>query len=245
MGHRNIAVIGDGATDIAIFLKIIAEVILSSDSLTTVELNRQSNLHDCVERYWTVVKKKKEKEYYLPSEHATQLQKDVTNILMGAFDDFENRGTSIISNQDILLVTTDAEIVLSKPNDYFQEWAFSISKIFMGAIDKFYNIKTIEGYYGEYLPLIIPIVTFPCNEIFVAAAKNISNPYGKKPSELKILLYGTDDLATLREEELQEKALDFITPDSIQRIFSCLPESRIFIQMLSFGKVTLEQNYET
>ncbi len=244
MGHRNIGVIGDGATDRAIFLKI-AEVILSSDSLTTVELNRQNNLHDCVERYWNAAKKKKEKEYYLPSQHATQLQNDVTNILRGAFADFENRVTSIISNQDILLVTTDAEILLSKPEDYFQEWAFSIGKIFMGAIDKFYNIKTIEGYRCEYLPLVIPIVTFPSTEILIAAAKNISNSYGKKPSELKILLYGTDDLATLSEEELKEKALDFITPDSIQRIFSCVPESRIFIQMLSFGKVPLEQNYET
>ena len=242
MGQRNIAVVGDGATDRAIFLKI-AEVILSPDSVTLVELIRQNNLHNCVERYWTAAKKKK--EYYLPSEHAMQLQNDVTNTLMGAFSDFEAQVTNILSNQDILLVTTDAELSLSRPNDYFQEWAFSISKIFMGAIDKFYNIKTIEGYYGEYLPLIIPIVTFPSNEIIVAAAKNISNTYGKKPSELKNLLYGTDALATLSAEELQEKALDFITPESIQRIFSCVPESRIFIQMLSFGKVPLEQNYET
>lgn len=144
-----------------------------------------------------------------------------------------------------MLVTTDAEIALSRANDYFQDWAFSISKIFMGAIEQFYNIRTIRGYSAEYLPLIIPIVTFPSTEIIVAAAKNILNPYGKKPSELKKLLYGTDDLATLSQEELQEKALDFITPESIQRIFSCVPESRIFIQMLSFGKVNLEQNNET
>jgi hypothetical protein len=242
MGHRNIGVIGDGATDRAIFLKI-AEVILSSDSLTSIELNRQNNLHNCVERYWTAANKKK--EYYLPSEHAVKLQNDVTNTLMGAFYDFETLVTNIISNQDILLVTTDAERSLSRSEDYFQAWALSICKIFMGAIEKFYNIKTIEGYSGEYLPLIIPIVTFPSTEIFVAAAKNLSNPYGKKPSELKILLYGTDDLATLSEEELKEKALDFITSDSIQRIFSCVPESRIFIQMLSFGKVPLEQNCET
>jgi hypothetical protein len=49
---------------------------------------------------------------------------------------------------------------------------------------------------------------------------------------------------TLREEELKEKALYFITPESIERIFSCVAKSRIFIQMLYFGKVALEQNYE-
>jgi predicted ATP-dependent Lon-type protease len=40
-------------------------------------------------------------------------------------------------------------------------------------------------------------------------------------------------LRKLGENEFQEQALDFITPESINDIFKAVPESRLFIQTLS------------
>jgi hypothetical protein len=107
----------------------------------------------------------------------------------------------------------------------------------MGGIEEFYRAKAIDGYTHECLPLVIPVVTFPSTEIFIAAVRDmIGKNYGKKPSELKQALYGTTNLQTLREEVFTEKALDFITPESIGKIFQNVPESRYFIQTLSFGR---------
>jgi hypothetical protein len=239
--ERNIGIVGDGGTDRAIFKKL-AEVLLSENNSSNVtwnyfELIRQHELRTRVDEYWR--KATKVNEYYLPSPHAEQLQKEAVNIISGAFTDFEvELGINNISSTDILLITTDAERTLSQPEDYFQDWAFSISKLLTGATDKFYSIKSKQGYTWEYLPLVISIVTFPSTEILVAAAKNLPNAkkYGIKPSDLKNSLYGTTNLSTITEAELKEKALDFITPDSIELIYRDVPESRIFIQTLSATK---------
>lgn len=38
-------------------------------------------------------------------------------------------------------------------------------------LKKFYRAKARDGYTHEYLPVVIPVVTFPSTEIFIAAAK--------------------------------------------------------------------------
>jgi hypothetical protein len=156
--------------------------------------------------------------------------------LHGAFAEFEKEVTEV-SNRDIILLTADSEHTLTTPDEYFKDWRFSISKILVGGIETFYGVKAIQGYKHEDLPLVIPLVTFPSTEIFIAAAKDLigKKPW-KNPGELKQLLYGTKNLQTLREEDLQSKALDFITMESIGRIFYHVPESRTFIQTLSLGK---------
>jgi hypothetical protein len=237
MIERNIGIIADGATDIAIFKKI-CECILSHPSdnnftLNYIELKRQT-IHDYVDRYCRETKKNND-VCYLTGEQASQFRKSVTNTLYAAFGEFEYE-IGVISNKDILLLTTDSETVLASPDDYFRDWRFSISKILWGSIEEFYRAKARDGYTPELLPLVIPVVTFPSTEIFVVAAKDMKKNYGKKPSELKQALYGTTNLQTLRENDLKEKALDFITPDSISKIFKDVPESRAFIQLLSFGR---------
>ncbi|OCR01783.1 hypothetical protein BCD67_13745 [Oscillatoriales cyanobacterium USR001] len=237
---RNIGIVSDGATDYQIFSKFIKCLLLngglSGTGFNTYELRRQT-LRDYVDRYWNSANKKS--NYYLPGEPAVELQKNITNILVAAFSDFETEvGFGELSNRDILLITTDAEKSLSSAEAYFQEdWSFSISKIFIGAIENFYDLKSRDGYSYQYLPVIIPLVCFPSSEVFVAAAKEPAIPYyGKKPKELKQLLYGTDNLGQLRDEDFEKKALNYITPKSVERIFSSVPESRLFIQMLSLGK---------
>jgi len=237
---RNIAIVGDGGTDRAIFRKIV-EVILGGDNqnnINFVELIRQHSLRESVDIYWKAASKTN--NYYLPNEHALKLLNEVANTLIGAFSDFESQvGIGEVSHQDILILTTDAERSFNQPDDYFQDRGCSISMLLMGGVEKFYSIKAIQGYSCEFLPIVIPIVTFPSTEILVAAAKSLVNAknYNKKPSELKNLLYGTTNLATLNNEDLKEKALDFINPESINRIFQCVPESRLFIQNLSLGKI--------
>ena len=171
----------------------------------------------------------------LTGKQASQFRNSVANTLFGAFADFESE-IGVINNKDILLLTTDSETVLANPDDYFRDWRFSISKILWGSIEEFYRAKVRDGYAHEYLPFVVPVVTFPSTEIFIIAAKDMMKNYGKKPSELKQILYDTTELQTLREEDLKAKALDFITPDSISKIFKAVPESRSFIQMLAFGR---------
>ena len=239
---RNIGIIGDGATDIAIFKKI-SECILSDEdqnnvTLNYIELNRQ-NIHDAVDKYCREADKIKD-NYYLTGKEALALKNSVTRTIFGAFADFESE-LGLISNRDIILVTADSEHTFSHPDDYFKDWRISISNILVGSIEEFYRAKVRENYTHEYLPVVIPFVVFPSTEILIAAAKTdsqkfIKSAYGKKPRELKQLLYGTTELQTLREEELKKNALDFINSESIGRIFQNIPESRTFIQTLSLGK---------
>jgi hypothetical protein len=236
----NIGIVCDGRTDFPIFSKIVQCILESSADgvhFNSIELSRHK-VSDPVAQYWRVANKKQ--EYYLPSMPALKLQQDVLDTLNSAFYDFENE-VGLLSNYDILLVVTDAEQSLSKPDDYFKTYAFSISKIFTGAIEQFYDSKAKEYYSRHNLPLILSLVTFPSTEIFVAIAKNlrIRDCYHKKPKELKRLLYGTEDLYNLPEEVLKEKALKYITPESIDTIFQNIPESRVFIQSLSIHAVTM------
>ncbi|MFM6911868.1 MAG: hypothetical protein ACKPKW_22455, partial [Dolichospermum sp.] len=60
----------------------------------------------------------------------------------------------------------------------------------------------------------------------IDSPKFIKDVYGKKPRELKQLLYGTTELQTISDEDFKKKALDFINSESIGRIFQNIPESR-------------------
>jgi hypothetical protein len=239
---RNIGIIGDGATDIAIFQKI-SECILSDEdqnnaTLNYIELNRQ-NIHDAVDQYCREGDKIKD-SCYLTGKEALALKNSVTRTIFGAFADFESE-LGLISNRDIILVTADSEHTFSHPDDYFKDWRVSISNILVGSIEEFYRAKVRENYTHEYLPVVIPFVVFPSTEILIAAAKIdspkfIKDVYGKKPRELKQLLYGTTELQTISDEDFKKKALDFINTESIGRIFQNVPESRNFMQTLSLGK---------
>ena len=238
MKKRNIGIVGNGPTDRSFFGKV-AECIISKSgsdntSFNIIPLNRH-NLHDDVDRYWEEADKTN--EHYLPSKPALKLQAAVTGMLTAAFSDFESEiGIGSLSCHDVLLVTTDTEKTLSTPETYFKTWAFSFSKILMGAIQTFYSMMAKNRYYPEYLPLIISVATFPSTEILVGAARGQHNEcYGKTPKELKRRLYATEDI--LSEEQFKEKALDRITAESIDLIFRHVPESRIFIQtLLALGR---------
>lgn len=237
--QRNLGIIADGGTDHEIFQKIAECVLLgeeyleSTTYLNVVPLIRRS-LRDHIDRYW--IEASKLNQYFLPSTPAKTLQDHVFYTLNGAFKDLLSSVT-ITSNRDIILLTSDAEKTITHKAIYLNEaWAFSISKILMGAIERFYDYQITFNYlkYAD-IPVIIPLVTFPSTEILVAAAKNLSQIHDKSAKELKRMLYGTDNLSSIRPENLKENTLEFITPQSIESIFKKVPDAQLFIQNLSLG----------
>lgn len=241
MLERRIGIIGDGPTDRKIFSKMAKCLLLADDSeavnLITVELGRLT-IRNFVDRYWQEASKTN--EYFLPGKAAATLLQQVTNTLLSAFFEFEQIvGIGTLSSFDLMVITTDAEKSLATPNTYFDTWAFSLPKILMGSIEKFYQSQINVGYSQTLIPMVIPVVAFPSTETFIAAAKDLPHQhYAKKAGNLKQILYGTTNLATLRDSDLEEKALKFITPRTINTIFQRLPESRLLIQHLSFARYT-------
>jgi hypothetical protein len=235
---RNIGIIGDGRTDRIIFGKIV-ECILTEDTskefidCNILELERQ-NLHDIVDKYWQFQKKQ-------TPQKPQEIIKDVAKRLYQVFLEFANEAGEI-SNCDLLILTTDSEKVLARPEDYFS-YGIDVFNILSEAVIKFYGTLLEQGYPQDNIPLILPIATFPSTEIIIAAAKGLktSNYYGKKPSELKDIIYNKSSTPPT-PRELEEKALKFITVKGIKNIFNNIPESRHFIKTLSCYGVSCYTN---
>ena len=230
---RNIGIIGDGSTDRIIFGKI-AESILTEDTskefidCNIIELPSQ-NIHDAVEKYL----KLKDKKTWQNSQN---LVKEVATILYDGFLDFIGE-IGGISNCDILILTTDSEKVLARPEDYFN-YGIDVFNTLSAATSMFYEAVLKQGYPQDNIPLVLPIATFPSTEILIAAAKGLKTGdcYGKNPDDLKRKIY--NKTTTLTPSELEEKALKFITVKGIDNILKNIPESRHFIKTLSGYRVS-------
>jgi len=222
----NIGIIGDGDTDRLILLKIVKSIV--PWNVNEVPIQRQS-FRDAIDKYW---QNSNTNDFWFPHNSAKELKRKVSETLYTAFNDFQSYSGNV-TNNDIIIASTDAERHLSKPDFFFDWWAFSLIKIFVSGIENFYHNMIHQGYEKENLPLIIPIVTFPSTDILVAAARNMPDYYAKKPNELKMMLYNTRNLKTLQDEDLNELALKYITSDSVNLIFKNIPESRPFINLLS------------
>jgi len=223
----NIGIIGDGDTDRLILLKIVKSIV--PWNVNEVPIQRQS-FRVAIDKYWQNSNKN---DFWFPHNSANELKKKVLGILYAAFNDFQYNSGDVTDN-DIIIASTDAEHHLTNSEIYFDWWAFSLTKIFISGVENFYhNMIHHQGRGKENLPLIIPILPFPSTDILIAVARNMSDHYGKKPNELKRMLYGTDNLRTITPEDFEDKALKHITPDSINVIFKHIPESRPFINFLS------------
>ncbi|MEA5552408.1 hypothetical protein VB713_15810 [Anabaena cylindrica UHCC 0172] len=233
MNTINVGIVGDGLTDYKVFGKIVECILLEETSeniqIKAIPLIRK-NIFDHVQKYKNACRKNAV-EHYLPSETAVQLRDNICATILAACEEFNDNVE--VCYGDILLITTDTEHILKDKNQYFDTWAISISHILRESIEKFYAIQARNGYPRQYLPIIMPLATFPSIEVIVAAAKGeLDKNYGKTPREWKVLLYKTE---YPKDEEIEKQALNYITPDSIDNIFNDLPESRFFIQTLSLG----------
>jgi len=238
---RYIGIFGDGATDREILLEIVRCVLEESSannlSLEPVMLPQQK-IRDYVDKYWN--KSKHCDGCGFPGDPARELTNGVIQALYGAFIDFQAEADRPLGMQDMLLFSTDAERYLTQSERYFDDWAWILSKILLGAVEKFYHLKLREIYYPEYLPMISPLVLFPSTEIIVTAARTASgvefNGYNKNARQLKREIYGTDNLRSLPDGKFKREALNYITSEGIKFIYQYVPESRLFLQMLSWAK---------
>jgi len=240
--QRNIGIIFDGSTDYEIISKLV-EVILTDDISAPSELNfiklRQS-LRDSIDTYWR--KTTTSKEYYLPKSPAKDLQSDIITNLKSALGDFRKlTPDGYCSSYDLIIISSDSEKRLVTPRNYFDVWNFTLNKIILGSIEKFYDIQSGFGNGYQFLPLILPLIIFPSTDILIAAAKTSVDGkikfHNKKPSDLKQGLYGTTKLWELSEGEFEEKALAYLTIDGINAIYKHIPEIRFFFQSLSWGRI--------
>lgn len=223
----NVGVIGDGATDYRILLKIVECVI--PWYVNEYELRGQS-FRDAVDRYWS--DSGRTNDCWFPQEAATTLSDAVLRILYTAFSEFQSLANNL-TDHDILIVNTDTERHLENSDFYFNHWAFSLTKIFISRIERFCHEMIRRGYRKESLPLVIPILPFPSTDILIAVARGITGCYGTDARTLKNTLYGTTNLDTIQDDDFEELALEHITPDGIRLIFQRIPESRLFINFLS------------
>lgn len=205
----------------------IVEILLPN-AVAVIELRKQT-LHDAVEKYWKDTKKNRD-----------HLQKAVKGILHTALSDFRSEIVDdSLTCKDIILLTTDAEKWLACLNNESTYWEskgdyFGILNCLMDAIKDFSATQYQQGLSPEDVPMIIPVVTFPSIEpvLLIANGEKLPNINGKKSTDLKRLLYKTDNPSG---EEI-EQAIAQINENKIYEILKIIPESRFLIQTLLMFK---------
>lgn len=234
---RYIGIIADGTTDQEIIAKFAKCLLKNTVSCKDVILGQSLEVD-----MQTFRRKSSElNNYGLYDRPAIELKNRIIMILNAAVGEFQSLIPRELTDYDLLVLNTDAEWYLREQNQYFDKYAMVISKIFLIAIEEFYHLKAKYGYQWGQLPLIIPLVFFPSTDILIAALKiGDTLPFdfhGLRANEIKMRLYGVEDLRHLRDEELKEKALDFITPDAFKAVYRHIPESRIFLRTLLWNQV--------
>lgn|GEM_PF-976187 len=241
----NIAVIRDGHSDYCVIRQFVSAIFEHHHS---VKLKYDDffeedvlNISDPINRYIDK-SDKKNADYTLYGKHADELKNEVFIVLHTAFNKLSKEKGIFFSNQNVLIVNTDAEKILNKKDSYFEKWAYTLNAVLWLAIEEFYNKMTEMGYAYESLPLILPLILFPSSEILVAAcmydfAKEKENFRSLKAKpDLKQKVYETDSIPrAFRTGKLLEVLSAFVVPDSLQDIYKQIPEVRKFMQILSFS----------
>jgi hypothetical protein len=234
--RRKIGIVRDGGSDYPIFQKIVKVILEANQGCPTdleiFELSRMS-LRDPIDAYWQGTKKSG--QYSLPNNFAKILRDKITGLLLtGIYPEFEAEAGQIC-NADIILLTSDSERQVNDAKDYLDaEYVFALLNIIDSAIGKFYNTQLDRGLSYYYLPLIIPVITFPSTEVVIAAARDLHPQcWGKDPTDLKRLLYGKTEIPEISEDEWEKNAYQYLTEEGIDKIYKILPDCRPMIHLLS------------
>ena len=235
-----IGIISDGKSDFDVLKKLV-QVIFEKHHQKNIldeELYRFDKIKtfDAMQSYFDKCKKE---GYGLHQNHTDEFMKDVNGFLAEAFYKLSKEKDNNITNKDIIIFNADSEIIMGKNVDYFKEWLYFIHPVLWKAIEHFYEKLILTGYSYEQIPLVLPIIPFPCIEILVRAAMpNYDEKYRnfKAKPELKQEVWGTDDIRTAYKNEYIPMTLeDYIIPQNIESIYRHIPEARKFIQILSFN----------
>ncbi|MBW1615280.1 MAG: hypothetical protein JRJ49_01855 [Deltaproteobacteria bacterium] len=230
---RNIAIIREGFSDYCV-IKHFINAVLQDNSVQLTDYDfldmEKLTISGAVAKYFRTSVDKK----------AIVLKNSIISVLYAALKKFK-REKDKVSNKDILLINSDAEKILKDKNNYFNKEFYILNEISQLAIEEFYNNMVKQGWTYNNLPLILPLIFFPSSEILAASCiynfKIESKNFRKlraKP-ELKIKVYGTDNIPKAIETGKMEKVLSkFITPDTVKEVYKEIPEARKLIHILSF-----------
>lgn len=241
--NTHIAIVSDGITDFEILKTLIKEVAFSESGLDIPDDNfipvyekTGVKIDGAIKKYIKLADTTKKRGLY--DEPAIKLKNDIILVLKKVIKEIEDRfyiSTGSFSHYDLLILNDDSDKKLTTSKDFLNEWVYSIIMIFYLAVQEFYEEKINQGYTFKSLPVILPLIFFPSTEILVAAFRhgdNFDQYRNQDAPTLKQMLYGTNNLKSLQEEELQELALKFINSTLLEQVFSKLPEIRIFLYQI-------------
>jgi len=232
-------IVADGATDGEI-LSALVQQALSGDSRnlrpTETIFLEPLKLRHFVDKFWDGFDREARPD--LACKAATDLSQDVLGLIFKAVDALKVRIGRPCCCKDLLILSADSEKPLRRRDDYFSDRLWALPRILWGAVERYYHSMASRYYQIDKSPLIIPLVTFPSTDIIIAAARTADDGrfdgHGCRARELKMRLYGTDKLRQLRRQDLQKKALRFLNSTGITRIHRHIPETRLFLHILSW-----------
>lgn len=236
-----IGIISDGQSDFDVLKKLVQAIFEKHHQKTILdeEFYRFTKMKsfDAMQTYFDKCKKG---GYGLHQNHTDEFIKEINGFLVEAVYRLtkEKEGNNI-TNQDIIIFNADSEIIMGKNVDYFKEWLYFIHPVLWKAIEHFYEKLILRGHSYEHIPLVLPIIPFPCIEILVRAAMpNYDEKYRsfKAKPELKQEVWGESHIPTAYDNGYISMTLeDYIIPKNIEAIYRHIPEARKFIQILSFN----------
>lgn len=236
-----IGIISDGDSDFDVLKKLTQAIFEKhhQKNILDEEFYRfsKTKVNDKLTRFFD--KCKKTKDYNIHADHSKEFIQAIEGFLTIAFGTLAKQKGEFLTNKDIIILNTDSETVMKKTDSYFEEWFYFVHPILWKSIEHFYDNLTKAGYSYEQIPLVLPIIPFPCIEILVRAAMpNYDEKYrsfNAKP-DLKQDVWGTDYIPDAYENESISMTLeDYIIPQNIESIYRHIPEARKFIQILSFN----------
>lgn len=229
---RYIGVVADGATDREIMARFLKSILERTGPCQEVMTGKSlappmSEFRD---------KSSRTGQYGLFDKPARKLRKAIPRLIHSAVREFRDAIPRDLSHSDLLVLSTDAEW----PIQALEDWhacprIVTMYHIFDCAIAQFYN-EPGNRQNWEYLPMIVPLVLFPSTDVLVASARGASFEFrGMKPPDLKHKLYGCTDLSQLRPDDLETKALRFLTSDACNQLYADLPEARTLLRTLTWA----------
>lgn len=233
---RYVGIVADGPTDQEIMARFMKSLLEPAGQYEEVLIGEKLSVYMAPFRQ----KASRTGEYGLFDKPAIKLRKAIVNVIHSAVGEFRDAIGRELSHSDVLLLSTDAECPINSPQEWHEiERIVVMCRTFDGAIAEFYNAPG-NRLNWEYLPLVVPLVLFPSADVLIAAARSdydVSLEFrGKKAPWLKQELYGCCDLRQLRPDDLEKKALSYLTFDACKQIYSSVPEARMLLRTLTWAQ---------
>jgi hypothetical protein len=232
-----LGIIADGTTDQEILSTLIRCQLFNAQHPEIIfqEIMLRQKITDVMGKYRNRLSKTS--DYSISSDAAIEFRNGIILAISAGLYEFQQEVTTReLTGHDLLILNTDSEIFYRSPSDYFLDWVFVYQKNLFLAIEEYYDrIEIRHKRPMEKIPIIIPIVLFPSTDILIGAIKSSTDvfQYINMPArDIKKNIYGTDNLYTLKDDELKTLVLDIINPESCMKIYHYIPEIRYLFKTL-------------